>query len=479
VLPWELARFTIIGDKIVPKFATLEDLDLANELISLFKEGKKLGEIEEETEYLEDIYDYKLVRGFVKLLTRLCEFEADSPIPPIEIRRKLFQYGPVLDEKEREEIIQKVNKELGVDSLKYMFSDLDEEKKIIRFKEISPEDLIKWYNLSLLQTLLFKSYKLTVYVSSNWKEIVKRAKWLGLMYFAYDRPLRLEFLGPATLVKLTEKYGRNLAVLLPYIVSSSEWKIIAEIVLGKKTKRIYKLEVENFKELKAIGIDEKRFDSSVEEKFYNDFLSVAKDWKIVREPEPLVVDNRLFIPDFLVLKRNLRVYIEIVGFWTKEYLREKLEKLRKIKEPILVLLNEELGKEKFQGMNVITYKKRVDISQVYKWLKQLEAKHFENFVIDYEISGDVVSLSEIANKYSIPIDILRRNLKTFPGYILLKNYYVSEKVIEELKKKDFNNRKLSELISSYGNYIVEVLEYLGYKFQWKGISDAIVIKDKK
>ena len=479
MLPWELARFTIIGDKVVPKFATLEDLDLAKEVISLFKEGKKLGEIEEETEYLEDIYDYKLVRGFVKLLTRLCEFEADSPIPPIEIRRKLFQYGPVLNEKEREEIIQKVNKELGIDSLKFMFSDLDEEKKIIKFKGVTPEDLIKWYNLSLLQTLLFKSYKLTVYVSSNWKEIVKRAKWLGLMYFAYDRPLRLEFLGPATLVKLTEKYGRNLAVLLPYVVSSPEWKIIAEVVLGKKTKRIYKLEVENYKELKAIEIDEKRFDSSVEEKFYNDFLSVAKDWKIIREPEPLVVDNRLFIPDFLVEKGNLRVYIEIVGFWTKEYLKEKLEKLRKIKEPILVLLNEELGKEKFQGMNVITYKRRVDISQVYKWLKQLEAKHFENVVVDYEISGDIVSLSDIANKYSIPIDVLRKNLKTFPGYILLKNYYVSEKVMEELKKKDFNNRKLSELISIYGNYIVEVLEYLGYKLQWKGISDAIVIKEKK
>ena len=479
MLPWELARFTIVNNKVIPKFATSEDIDLANEILSLFREGKKLGEIEEEVEYLEKIYDYKLVRGFVRLLTRLCEFEADSPIPPIEIRRKLFQYGPILDEKEREKIIEKVNKELGVNTIRYMFSDLDEEKKIIKFNEIKAEDLIKWYNLSLLQTLLFKSYKLTVYVSSNWKEIVKRAKWLGLMYFAYDKPLRLEFVGPATLVKLTEKYGRNLAVLLPFIISSPEWKIEAEIVLGKKTKRIYKLKVENYKELKAIEIDEKRFDSSVEEKFYNDFLSVAKDWKIIREPEPLVVDNRLFIPDFLVEKGNLRVYIEIVGFWTKEYVKEKLEKLKKIKEPMLVLLNEELGKEKFQGMSVITYKRKVDISQVYKWLKQLEAKYFGNLTIDYNISGDVVSLTDIANKYSIPVDILRKNLKSFPGYILLKNYYVSEKVIEKLKQEDFNNKKLSELLSRYGNYIVEVIEYLGYKLQWKGISDAIVIKEKK
>jgi len=479
VLPWELARFTITNDKVIPKFATLDDIDLANEILSLFKEGRKLGEIKEETEYLEKVYDYKLVRGFVRLITRLCEFEADSPIPPIEIRRKLYQYGPILDEKEREEIIEKANKELGVDSLRYMFSDLEEEKKIIKFNEIKAEDLIKWYNLSLLQTLLFKSYKLTVYVSSNWKEIVRRAKWLGLMYFAYDKPLRLEFIGSATLVKLTEKYGRNLAVLLPYIVSTPDWRIEAEIVLGKKFRRIYKLELKNYKELKVVEIDEKRFDSSVEEKFYKDFLSVAKGWKIIREPEPLLADNRLFIPDFLVEKGNLRIYIEIVGFWTKEYIKEKLEKLKKIKEPVLILLNEELGKEKFQGMSVITYKRKVDVSQVYKWLKQLEAKYFENMAIEYNISGDIVSLSDIANKYSVPIDILKKNLKNFPGYILLKNYYVNEKIVEKLKQEDFNNKKLSELISSYGNYIVEVLEFLGYKLQWKGISDAIVIKEKK
>ncbi|BFH72130.1 DUF790 family protein [Sulfurisphaera javensis] len=479
MLPWELARFTIIKNEVIPSFATKEDLDLANEIISLFKTGKKLGEIEEETDYLEKIYDHKLVRGFVKLLTRLCEFEADSHIPPIEIRRELFKYGPIIDEKEREEIVQKVSKELGVDVMRYVFSDLDEEKKIIKAPIITPEDLIKWYNLSLLQTLLFKAYKMTVYVSSNWKEIIRRAKWLGLMYFAYDKPLRFEFLGPATLVKLTEKYGRNLAVLLPFIVSSQNWKIEAELVLGKKVKRIYKLSLSNFKEMKELIIDEKRFDSNVEEKFYKDFVNVAKGWKIVREPEPLIVDNKVFIPDFLVEKGNLRVYIEIVGFWTKEYIKEKLEKLKKVKDPILVLLNEELGKEKFSGMNVITYKRKVDISQVYKWLKQLEEKYLENVKVDYTISGEIISLNDIAKELSLPVEIIRRNLKTFPGYIFLKNYYVKNEILEKLKKEDFNNKSLNELRFKYGDYIVEVLEYLGYKLKWIGISDAIVIKDEK
>lgn len=479
MLPWELARFRITKDRIFPKFATEDDLDLAKEIISLFQEGRKLGEIKEEAEYLEKVYDYKLVRGLLRLLTRLCEFEADSPIPPIEIRRKLFSHGPVLDGEERDVIIQNVKKELGVDPIRYIFSDLEEEKKIVRFKGISTEDLIKWYNLSLLQTLLFKAYKLTVYVSSNWKEIIRRAKWLGLMYFAYENPLRLEFLGSAVLVKLTEKYGRNLATLIPYIVSSKDWKIEAEIVLGKKIKRVYKLELSNYNNIKEIELEEKRFDSTIEEKFYQDFLSIIKGWKIIREPEPIVVEERLFIPDFLVEKEGIRVYIEIVGFWTKEYVKEKLEKLKKVKEPILILLNEELGKEKFQGMNVILYRKKIDISQVYKWLKQLEDKMLKNMKVDYEISGDIINLSDIAKKYSVPVEVIKKNLKNFPNYVLLKNYYVSEKIMEKLKDEDFNNKKLSELIEKYGNFIVEALDYLGYRLQWKGISDAIVIRDKK
>lgn len=475
MLPSELARFTIIKNEVIPSFANNDDIELANELISLFKPGRKLGEIEEETEYLEKIYDYKLVRGLVKLLTRLCEFEDDSPIPPIEIRRELFKYGPILDKEERNKVIKKVSKELGVDAIKYIFSDLDEEKKIVKIKEISAEDLIKWYNLSLLQTLMFKAYKMTVYVSSNWKEIIRRAKWLGLMYFAYDKPLRFEFLGPATLIKLTEKYGRNLAVLLPYIVSSSNWKIEAELVLGKKFKRIYKLRLSNFKELKEILVEEKRFDSSVEEKFYKDFVNVIKGWNIIREPEPIVVDNRLFIPDFLAQKNGLKVYIEIVGFWTKEYLKEKIEKVRKVNVPILILLNEELGKEKFSGMNVITYKKKVDITQVYKWLRDLEKKQ-EDIKIDYTISGDVVSISQIAKQYNVSEEVIRKNLKTFPGYVFLKNYYIKEDIIEKLKKENFEGKSLRELTLNFGNYIVEVLEFLGYKLKWQGISDAIVCR---
>jgi hypothetical protein len=76
------------------------------------------------------------------------------------------------------------------------------------------------------------------------------------------------------------------------------------------------------------------FDSIVEEKFARKFLglSAGLGWKLVREPDPLIVSGgRAFIPDFLFVKPGRKkVYLEIVGFWTPDYLERKFQKLAEI-----------------------------------------------------------------------------------------------------------------------------------------------------
>ncbi|MEM4139273.1 MAG: DUF790 family protein, partial [Sulfolobaceae archaeon] len=375
MLPSELARYKIHKDSLVPLFATEEDLPIFQEVISLFREGKRLGDILEEMKYLTKIYDPKLIKGIAKVFLAKCSLDRDSPIDPRVIRRKLFEGGPVLSEEERAERINRVRRELNIDPLRFMYSDLDEEKVLTKVEKVEVEDLLKEYNLSLLQTILFKSYKVTVYLKEGWKEVIKRGKLLGLMYSAYKDPLRVDFYGPATLVKLTERYGRNFALLLPYIVATRGWRIEAEVVVGKKNKRVVRLEVSDFPLIKAnVKVEGKYFDSTIEERFYSEFIRIMRDWTIKREPEPLVVEESLFFPDFVAERGNLRVYIEIVGFWTKEYLKNKLEKLRKLEEPCLVLANEELGYGNFSGLNVIFFKKRIEMGKVYKWLRDYEVK---------------------------------------------------------------------------------------------------------
>ncbi|EWG06871.1 MAG: hypothetical protein ASUL_06774 [Candidatus Aramenus sulfurataquae] len=479
MLPSELGRFKVVGDKVLPLFATEEDKDVAEEVIGLFTVGKKFGEIQEEEKMLEKAYsrnsnEVKLVRGLFKLMARKVTLSGKSDVEPVLIRRDVFSRGPALTKEEREKILREVSQKLGVNAEENLYADLDSEKVVSSVQQTSPIQLIKEYNLSLLQTLLFRCYKLTVEVQDNWKEIVRRIKLLGLMYTAYSDPVRIEVVGPATLLKLTEKYGRNMAVLLPYIVASRSWKISAEVVLGKKKKRVYTMEVSSFPLIDSnTALYESEFDSSVEEKFFKDFVSSIKDWKLKREPSALVVKDRLFIPDFSATKGNLEVYIEIVGFWTKNYVREKLEKLREVKVPILVLLNSELSKEDFNGFEVIKFKGKVNVAEVYKWLKEYERKN-ANYNVTFTLDKDVVSLEEISKSLNVPLDVVRKNAKPVVGYTLLRNYYVKNELLERLKTKDFQGRRLNDLVSEYGSYIVEVLEYLGYRLKWLNITDAIV-----
>nr|MDQ3975464.1 DUF790 family protein [Thermoproteota archaeon] len=82
------------------------------------------------------------------------------------------------------------------------------------------------------------------------------------------------------------------------------------------------------KSLSSFSSTHPTFDSSVEQKFAVKFEQICSDWRLVREPDPLIVsDGRGFIPDFAFEKYGIRVYLEIVGFWTNEYLLRKIQKI--------------------------------------------------------------------------------------------------------------------------------------------------------
>lgn len=73
------------------------------------------------------------------------------------------------------------------------------------------------------------------------------------------------------------------------------------------------------------------FDSRLEERFAEDIGRLAPDWDVVREPEAVRAGQTIIFPDFLLRHRtdvSRRVLIEVLGFWTPEYLRSKLERLR-------------------------------------------------------------------------------------------------------------------------------------------------------
>jgi len=87
----------------------------------------------------------------------------------------------------------------------------------------------------------------------------------------------------------------------------------------------------------AVAAPSSVFDSSIEQSFAEAFAALEQSqavdgWRLLREPEPLLLDTSILIPDFLLTRGQQRIYVEILGFWTPSYRERKLQKLQQLQE---------------------------------------------------------------------------------------------------------------------------------------------------
>ncbi|MEM4311647.1 MAG: DUF790 family protein [Nitrososphaerales archaeon] len=509
MLPLELLSVKIGKNWIKPNFAYFSDynLSLARDLIEAFSSniGNKKGLILEKVRDLELLYlNYKLVRGLVHILERRCVFERESTLEPIEARKRVFGKG-VLTIEERERVIEDKARELGIEKGELenlLWSDLEEEKVLKSFFHITPEDLIKSYNLSLTQTLLFHSIRTKFTVSSNWKEIMRRIKHLGLMYEINYEDNNIPYCyvdGPLSIFEMNERYGASMAKLLPLIFESKSWFLSSEVVrkMLDGSKRVLKFELDS-NEVKEIikasdEVKEKSryniFDSTLEEDFYRAFKGLNTGWVLKREPEPLITERGVLIPDFSFEKENVKVYFEIIGFWTQDYIKRKVEKIRslKLEEKILLAIDEELSCSEFKDFKVdgvIIFKRKIPLNPILKYLKLIEEDRIKSEISKYKeklrIEGDVVRLEDLAEREGISLESIKRILKDkLKDYVIIGNDLVSLRRMEEIKKIDFNNMSLSEAYSLIRDVreVDNLLRYLGYSVRWKDITEGIISKE--
>jgi predicted nuclease of restriction endonuclease-like RecB superfamily len=506
MLTSELLVTRISKGKIEPIYALLnqENLAVASSVIDIFQNhvGRTYGELIGELEGLEEI-NYRLIRGLDQLLERRCLIGEDSGVDPISARRAVFEEsrGFVTSEDEREEVLGRVARKLSIkaDELeKALWADQEENLVVKDFKTIAPEDLLRQYNLSLAQTLLFRATAMEIQIEDNYQPVFRKVKQLGLMYSLHDGRISLE--GPLSIFKLTEKYGSAFARLLPTIMESSRWSLKASI--SKKTfqgKRIYEFALDSTKS-SIFGADaelepaEIGFDSAIEREFYE--LGFG-GWAVRREPTVLQAGQYAFIPDFSLERDGLKIYVEIVGFWTPEYLKQKIQKINQLqekeKESIILLVNRNLacsGSE-FQTDNLIFYDRKVPHLEIIKILRRYEKKQqaeeiakLRGIEISFGCDASVINLDEIAERYGVSIEALREVIKgqNKPDYSLLGNQLVSNRVLETIQGELMGVEKHDAAIKIFEGYGIkaysQALSLLGYRVKWSGLDpeNAEIVK---
>lgn len=461
MLPKELLDVRKVKGKIIPKFAGEKEYELAEMVLRVFRAGvgKKYGKVIAKLKEIENAKNFRKVRGFVRVLEnycveRACAFGIDSELEPQKVRMILFEKGFVTSKKERDRVVEYAAKYFNTtpeNIERAIYADREEELIITDFKLITPQNLIRLYNLSLLQTTLFNALRLTFWASDNHKEIFRAIKWLGLMYELYEDGERLmvDVTGAASMLKMTRKYGTAFAKLIPYILKAKKWYLRAEIV---DSSRIYILEIDDrLRDMFPEKEERIEYDSSLEEEFARKLKMLG--YTVLREPDVVKSGSYAFIPDFAIDINGERIYLEIAGFWTEEYLKKKIEKIRNANIPLVVVAREDFGEGK-DVEGVIKFSKRIPYGDVIRALKKFRKQK--------NIVGDVVELDRVGD---VP-----------EGYVLAGKYAVKRELFERIKSEISKTNpatidELKAILEKYGLGESSIPAF-GYRIRWISLSEA-------
>jgi hypothetical protein len=345
MLTADLAMSWQRGDRINPRYIDVEDeeyLRAAEDLVALFvsHDGRTRAALEESLqEYVGTGTDYRILRGLIKLLTDRCEFETSAPAEPTEIRRALFLKArarhPVVAAEGRGELIGEVARELSCESAAIMdalYADLPDNQRLTAFEPLTAGELLDLYNVAQAQALLYRSVEMRLWLEpqapEGFRELFGAVKAYRLIHTVKGNSrdgyeVRLD--GPASIFQRSQKYGIQMAVFLPALLLCKGWRMRAEIQ-GRQGRVAYFELTSEQTQLRSHYPELAPYDNPVVEKLANAWARASTGWTL--EPSAAVLDlgDSAFIPDYVLRHAGTgaHVFLELLGFWTPDHLRERL-----------------------------------------------------------------------------------------------------------------------------------------------------------
>jgi uncharacterized protein len=375
VLPLSLLSCATLsaGNELVPSYFGDRDHPLLRALIEEHARyvGEKLSAFSARlSEPLTVPAPKKKLRLAAHTLERLSREQRKFPVAPRAARAATFR-ARASDPAPRQELVESVAASFDVtpaDLERSLFADLRHERRIAPFPEpLTPHLFAATINDDLVKSLIARAAKVEIVAWGNTRALVRHAQRLGLICNVEERgdTLVLDISGPYALFRHTALYGRALASLVPRAAWCERFTLRAECVLGRSLE-LHTVRVQTGDPLRPAR-ELERYDSRLESRFALDFLRLTKDWDLVREPGPFRAGKHLVFPDFeIVHRRNpeRRFTLEVVGFWTREYLEQKLQRLAKAEIKNLILAVDQARAPEQDalpaGARVIAFRKKID-----------------------------------------------------------------------------------------------------------------------
>jgi uncharacterized protein len=389
VLTGDLVRVRVKGKELLPSYVKPEEERFqarAAELVVLYRDAVTQGRTRawlagQVEEMIGDGVDHKLTKGLAKTLSDRAKFAVEAPVPPAELRVRLFDVTAAAPTRAKAAAATAaLADEIGVtaDALKsLLYADRKEEQRILECDVSDGDWLLHRYNTGLIQACLIKAVSVEVTLDGptpeRARQLFRLIQFNGLMYTVTPTALgyRVHLDGPASILRHNTRYGMSLATWFPgLLLQECPWSLDATVLWGRKRKVKKTLHVDSDRGLRSHHRDTGAYTTRTEDWFRERFEALECDWTLSREGTPLDLGGKgVVVPNFTFRRGTKVAHLEIVGFWRKDWLRRRLAMLKAHGPGNLVLavssklsVTKEVWKD-FPGQ-VVTFKEIVPAKDV-------------------------------------------------------------------------------------------------------------------
>ena len=260
-----------------------------------------------------------------------------------------------------------------------LFADVIDFHQLETFEGYpNPRALLSRYNVAQVQAALFSAVSMDIHVTTDFKRILRAARLAKLMHTISgtgEGTYHLRLDGPASVLRETRRYGILMARFLPALICCTGWRMHAVVETRSRWK--LGLDLTDRDGLQSHLPPDSEFDSSIEADFAEKWGDEVRDgWTLEREAEVLHSGQKTFVPDFALRHNDGRtVLMEIIGFWTPEYIEARLKTLDVFRDtPILLAIHESISHHFETGSAariIVTYKTVLLLKPVLEALAHL------------------------------------------------------------------------------------------------------------
>ena len=306
-------------------------------------EGRSRGVVTEALRRQERrVRDARRLDGLSRTLLSLSRFTPPAGAQRAgEVRATLFRargglWPPIPGDRRRP--YEEAGRELELSAgevERLLYADDPDALLLRKAPRLTPTGLLRRYNLDLARAVLLEAEEVELHARGGWKEIFRAVKLARLMHRIVPTPrkgeYRLELTGPAApFVTRPRRYGIRFARIVLALVRAPGWQLRAQVHWEGRTLP-YRLSWDPVLAARPGG--RPRYDSGWEADLAREFReklgNERNGWRIRREATPVPLGEEVFLPDFTFHHADGRVaLVELVGFWTPEYLEEKVRKVR-------------------------------------------------------------------------------------------------------------------------------------------------------